>query len=162
MARIVDLLQTTYASQLSRRRHRLLGTPTVSVGVISGGTQANIVPDECTILVDRRTLPGETEASVWRELRALLKANGLKAKSVDEKQAPCLPMETNPMNPLVKRFLQSVGQRRPAGVDYFCDAAVWPKAEYPASLLVPGILHRRIRQTNGYRWIRSRRGVRCC
>src|ERR1051326_2029051 len=51
MARIVDLLQTRYATQLRQRpRHRLLGHATVSVGAISGGTQANIVPDRCTAL----------------------------------------------------------------------------------------------------------------
>jgi acetylornithine deacetylase/succinyl-diaminopimelate desuccinylase family protein len=138
MARVVDLLQTRYAAQLARKRHPLLGTPTVSVGVISGGTQANIVPDTCTILVDRRTLPGETEASVRRELRALLKANGLEAKCIDDKQAPCLPLETSPRNPLVRRFLQSVGQRQPAGVHYFCDAAVLAESGIPSIAFGPG------------------------
>jgi acetylornithine deacetylase/succinyl-diaminopimelate desuccinylase family protein len=138
MARIVDLLQTKYAAQIARKRHPLLGTPTVSVGVISGGTQANIVPDACTILVDRRTLPGETEASVWQELRALLKAHGLEAKCVDDKQAPCLPLETNPKHPLVRRFLQSVGQNQPAGVDYFCDASVLGEGGIPSIAFGPG------------------------
>src|SRR5438105_654566 len=49
MARIVDVLETEYAKLLRRRRHGLLGHPTVSVGVIQGGTQANIVPDHCSI-----------------------------------------------------------------------------------------------------------------
>ena len=138
MARIVDLLQTRYAAQLARKRHPLLGSPTVSVGVISGGTQANIVPDECSILVDRRTLPGETEASVWRELRTLLKTHRLEAKCVDHKQAPCLPLETNPKNPLVRRFLRSVGQRRPAGVHYYCDAAVLAESGIPSIAFGPG------------------------
>ena len=68
MARVVEVIQTAYAAQLRRRRHPLLGSPSVSVGAIRGGTQANIVPDRCTILLDRRTLPGETEAGVRREL----------------------------------------------------------------------------------------------
>jgi len=38
----------------------LLGTGTVNVGFIRGGTQPNIVPDSCSIEIDRRTLPGET------------------------------------------------------------------------------------------------------
>ena len=138
MARIVDFLQTKYARRLGRKRHPLLGSPTVSVGVIAGGTQANIVPDECTILVDRRTLPGETETSVWRELHALLKANRLEATCIDDKQAPCSPLETNPRNPLVRRFLQSVGQARPAGVHYFCDAAVLAESGIPSIAFGPG------------------------
>jgi acetylornithine deacetylase/succinyl-diaminopimelate desuccinylase-like protein len=138
MARIVDLLQTRYAAQLSRKRHSLLGSPTVSVGVIAGGTQANIVPDACTILIDRRTLPGETETSVWRELRTLLKAHRLNAECVDDKQAPCLPLETNHKLPLVNRFLRSVGQRRPEGVHYFCDAAVLAEGGIPSVAFGPG------------------------
>ena len=138
MARVVDFLQTKYARRLARKRHPLLGSPTVSVGVISGGTQANIVPDECTVVVDRRTLPGETEASVWRELRTLLNASGLEATCVDDKQAPCLPLETDPKHPLVRRFLQSVGQTRPAGVHYFCDAAVLAESGIPSIAFGPG------------------------
>ena len=45
MARIVQALETDYAKQLKRRKHPLLGSGTVNVGKISGGTQPNIVPD---------------------------------------------------------------------------------------------------------------------
>src|SRR5439155_14461066 len=69
MARIVDLLETTYAALLRKHRHALLGNPTVSVGAIAGGSQPNIVPDQCRISLDRRTIPGETEASVRREIK---------------------------------------------------------------------------------------------
>jgi len=72
MARIVDLLETHYARQLRHRRRPLLGHATISVGTIQGGTQPNIVPDRCTITIDRRTLPGETQASVAEEVGALL------------------------------------------------------------------------------------------
>ena len=41
------------------RRMRLLGRPTLSVGVIQGGISVNTVPDRCTIEIDRRLLPGE-------------------------------------------------------------------------------------------------------
>jgi len=58
MARIVDLIETVYAAQLRKRRHHLLGTATVNVGRITGGTQPNIVPERCVIAVDRRLLPG--------------------------------------------------------------------------------------------------------
>jgi succinyl-diaminopimelate desuccinylase len=33
--------------------------PTLVVGLISGGINTNVVPDECTIRVDRRLIPGE-------------------------------------------------------------------------------------------------------
>jgi acetylornithine deacetylase/succinyl-diaminopimelate desuccinylase-like protein len=138
MARIVDVLETEYVAQLARRRHPLLGCPTSSVGVIAGGTQPNTVPDHCFIQVDRRTLPGETEAGVQREVLTLLRRKRLQATCVDEKHAPCLPLETSPALPLVARFLRSVGQRRPAGVHYFCDASVLSAAGISSVVFGPG------------------------
>jgi acetylornithine deacetylase/succinyl-diaminopimelate desuccinylase-like protein len=138
MARIVDLLQTTYAAQLKRRRHPLLGTPTVSVGVIAGGTQANIVPDRCTIIVDRRTLPGETESSVAREIAALLRRHKLSARLVDERGGTCLPLETDASLPLVRQLMASAGRRHSSGVNYFCDASVLARGGIPSVVFGPG------------------------
>ena len=138
MARIVDLLQTAYAAKLRRRRHPLLGCATVSVGAICGGTQANIVPDRCSILIDRRTLPGETEAGVRRELDGILRRKRLTAAYVHDKLPPCPPLETDPRLPLVARFLTSVGQRRPLGVRYFCDASVLAHRGIPSVVFGPG------------------------
>jgi acetylornithine deacetylase/succinyl-diaminopimelate desuccinylase-like protein len=138
MARIVDLLQTAYSVQLRRRRHWLLGCGTVSVGAICGGSQANIVPDRCSILIDRRTLPGETEAGVRRELVGVLRRKHLKVACVKRDYPPCLPLETDPKLPLVARFLQSGGQRRPVGVRYFCDASVLAHGGIPSVVFGPG------------------------
>ena len=138
MARIVDWLETDYAAQLRRRQHPLLGPGTVNVGTISGGTQPNIVPDRCTITVDRRTLPGETEAGVRRELAARLRAQKLTAKIGSTKLAPALPLETDFRLPLVRQFLRSAGQTRPVGVDFFCDAAVLSAGGIPSVVFGPG------------------------
>jgi acetylornithine deacetylase len=138
MSRIVDLLQTSYAAGLRRRRHRLLGCGTVSVGAICGGTQPNIVPDRCTILIDRRTLPGETEAGVRREFLTLLHRKHLQAAFAKKRLPDCLPLETDPKLPLVARFLRSVGQRKPVGVRYFCDASVLGHGGIPSVVFGPG------------------------
>jgi len=138
MARIVDALETDYAARLRRRRHPLLGMATVNVGTISGGSQPNIVPDRCAITIDRRTLPGETESGVRREIAALLRAKKLAVKIVSTKHAPCLPLETNPQLPLVRHFLRSAGQTQPVGVDFFCDAAVLSRGGIPSVVFGPG------------------------
>ena len=44
--------------------HPVLGGPTIGVGTISGGEKVNVIPASCTIEVDRRTVPGESEESV--------------------------------------------------------------------------------------------------
>jgi len=138
MSRIVDILETKYAAQLGRRRHRLLGPATVNVGTIAGGTQPNIVPDRCAISIDRRTLPGETENSVRREIAGLLKSEKLSAQFSCARFAPALPLETNPRLPLVQALMRSAGQSKPAGVDYFCDAAVLSAAGIPSVVFGPG------------------------
>ena len=138
MARVVDVLETEYAAQLRRRRHPLLGLPTVNVGMISGGGQPNIVPDRCVISIDRRTIPGETEAGVKREIAALLKKRRLSAVLLNEKAAPCPSLETRTSLPLVRQFLQAAGQRRPGGVHFFCDAAVLAGGGIPSVVFGPG------------------------
>jgi acetylornithine deacetylase len=138
MARIVAALETDYAAQLRRRKHRLLGAGTVNVGKISGGTQPNIVPDACAIEIDRRTLPGETEKSVVREIAALLRAKKLSAGISSFKLAPALPLETDYRLPLVQSFLRTAKQARPLGVDYFCDAAVLAAGGMPSVVFGPG------------------------
>ena len=138
MARVVEALETDYASQLKKRQHKLLGAATVNVGKISGGAQPNIVPDSCVIEIDRRTLPGETETSVRDEISRLLATKKLSAKISSAKLAPALPLETDLKLPLVQSFLRSVKQSRPMGVDYFCDAAVLSAAGMPSVVFGPG------------------------
>lgn len=138
MARVVDLLETKYAARLRRKRHRLLGHATVNVGTIAGGVQPNIVPDHCAISIDRRTIPGETDAGVWRELKTLLRKNHLHATLANTKSATCLPMETNPNLPLVRQLMKCARQRGLAGVDYFCDASVLAQGGIPSVVFGPG------------------------
>ncbi|HXG49014.1 MAG TPA: M20/M25/M40 family metallo-hydrolase [Methylomirabilota bacterium] len=138
MARAVSWLEGDYARQLRRRRHPLLGHATINVGTIQGGRQPNIVPDRCTIKVDRRTLPGENDAAVKRELVRGLRHHGITVRLVDYKGVPSEPMETNCRLPLVREFLHANGQRRPAGVHFFSDAGVLAAAGIPSVLFGPG------------------------
>ncbi len=85
MGRVLAALED-YASNLleSGESHPLLGRARVNPGVIGGGSQANIVPDECWLQVDRRTLPNESKEDVYGELEDLLERVG---KSVPEFRA---------------------------------------------------------------------------
>ncbi len=90
----------------------------------------DIAPDRCVIEIDRRTLPEESEASVRREITALLRAKQLSAKLSCSKGAPALP--------LVRQFPGAAKQARPMGVDYFCDAAVMAAGGIPSVVFGPG------------------------
>jgi acetylornithine deacetylase/succinyl-diaminopimelate desuccinylase len=65
-----------HAADFGGIAHPLLGSPTANAGVISGGSTSNIVAEHCTLTVDRRTLPGVTEADAIAELRRRIDAIG--------------------------------------------------------------------------------------
>jgi len=138
MARVVDLIETTYAAELRRRRHPLLGRASINVGSIRGGKQPNIVPDQCMILIDRRTLPGESNAEVIREIKKLLRKNGLSAIVSPTQAGRCGPMETDPEQPLIRQLFRSFGQKVPVGVDYFSDAGILAEGGIPSVVFGPG------------------------
>jgi acetylornithine deacetylase/succinyl-diaminopimelate desuccinylase family protein len=56
------------------KEHPAVGKPVISVNKIEGGIVSNVVPGECVITVDRRTIPGETRESVLAEVTAKLEA----------------------------------------------------------------------------------------
>jgi len=96
------------------------------------------VPDFCKISVDRRTLPGETDAGVRQEIAARLRAKNLSASISSAKLAPALPLETNYKLPLVQKFLKCAGQTKPLGIHFFCDAAILSAGGIPSVVFGPG------------------------
>ncbi len=46
---------------------------TLNLGIMQGGVAYNIVPEECALWFDRRTVPGETQEKVLKTLRHTLK-----------------------------------------------------------------------------------------
>ena len=66
---------------LRTRTDPLLGSASLNVGLIEGGTVPNMVPNRCRIEVDRRVLPSETPEEAVSEIRYLL--DGLKARIPD-------------------------------------------------------------------------------
>ncbi len=73
MAKAVLALQD-YHQQLAQRSHPMVGVPTCNVGVISGGSTANAVPDSCTVKLDRRMIPREDPEAVKAELRQVIES----------------------------------------------------------------------------------------
>ncbi|HCW79312.1 MAG TPA: hypothetical protein DG084_09355 [Gemmatimonadetes bacterium] len=63
----------SYGRELrSRAAHPLLEYGSVHAGKIHGGTAESVYPDECELLLERRTLPGETPETVVNEFQSVL------------------------------------------------------------------------------------------
>jgi succinyl-diaminopimelate desuccinylase len=61
-----------YDRKLHSRVHPLLGSPKCTMTMINGGTKENVVPESCSLTVDRRFNPEETLDHIEDELRSLL------------------------------------------------------------------------------------------
>ena len=139
MGPILEFLFGDYPKDLALRTHPLLGSPTVSVGKIRGGSQPNVVPNECVIDLDRRTIPGETEASVKKELIEAFKERRIPLPEFSKSRSvPCPPLDTDPDLPFCQSFLRAANRRKPKGVPYFTDASPIATGGTPALVFGPG------------------------
>jgi acetylornithine deacetylase/succinyl-diaminopimelate desuccinylase-like protein len=76
LAAATGILQALYSSrpELSTYHSRVAGitSPTLNVGLISGGINTNVVPDRVSFRLDRRMIPEENPAKVEAGLRRLI------------------------------------------------------------------------------------------
>jgi acetylornithine deacetylase len=145
MASLVCLLEEQ-SSHLTRLKHPLVGSPTLNVGLIQGGTQVNIVPGSCWIEVDRRLVPGEEPEKVLSDYRDLLmgfRTSHPDIEVVMESRAlQDRPLETPVDCAVVRHTVQVLKEMgldpRPCGVPYGSDASKLSAVGIPSIILGPG------------------------
>lgn len=72
-AEIIVALRREYWPKLNNRVHWAFKPSSASVNMISGGVKANVVPDQATLLIDRRIVPGEYPDEVRNEMFEIAK-----------------------------------------------------------------------------------------
>ncbi len=72
MGRFLHELEKLEKDLRGRLGHPLIGPPTLHAALLKGGTSMSVIADRCVLGVERRTLPGETEAQATAELQALI------------------------------------------------------------------------------------------
>jgi acetylornithine deacetylase len=72
MGRVLVALEEYGVELLSRAPHDLVGPPSVHASLIHGGQELSSYPDACVLEIERRTIPGESEEQVRRELESIL------------------------------------------------------------------------------------------
>lgn len=140
MGHVLERLES-YASALRETPpHAILGSPTLSVGIIEGGQAVNVVPDRCMIEIDRRTLPGETTDSVLAHVRDALR--GLDGWTFDPPHLAASGLDVAPDHPLVASLSaairQETGSATVEAAQYATDAGVYARAGIPAVVFGPG------------------------
>jgi succinyl-diaminopimelate desuccinylase len=110
----------------------LLGGPTISPNVISGGVKTNVVPDVCRLQIDIRTVPGQDHGEILNDLQTL-------TKEIEERTPATFQVKVFNDNPPVRtpddaeivRLAAATAEelfgRRfiPKGVRYYTDASVF-------------------------------------
>ncbi len=146
MARVVLEFEAENA-RLEAKRHPLLGSATVNVGLARGGVQVNFVPHEAVIEVDRRLLPDERAEDVARSYDALLADMRLRHRDFDgQLERPLLlvddALETSFDTRVVRHaqgILATMGRDpQPCGVPFGSDASKLARSGVPAVVFGPG------------------------
>jgi acetylornithine deacetylase len=135
-----------YARALaSRPRHPLLGPPSIHAGTIQGGTAPSVYPESCVLVLERRTLPGETDAAATAELKTLVdrlrgEVDDLRVDLVPGLARPGTEVPTDSV--LVRGLLAACAAEevtpRVQGMTAWVDAAYLNEAGVPAVCFGPG------------------------
>jgi succinyl-diaminopimelate desuccinylase len=139
--KIIDLAQKVRDVHFDAPKHLLLGLPTLSVGLISGGTAVNQTPDHAELSMDIRFLPGMEIDDMLATLQAVAGPD-IQFETIDWKP----PLEIAINHPLVELTLAAcqwrLGQAStPGGVAYYSDAVVYaPALNLPRVIIGPGEL----------------------
>lgn len=142
MAHAILELERHFASQLTQIIAPGFGTSTGSIGLISGGTGVNIVPERCAIQVDIRLLPSQDWRATHQEIEALLRDRCRQVPDVqwqfDEPSVVDPSFELPAEHPLVKTACAVLNQPAPDVVFFSCDASKIAACGVPVIVLGPG------------------------
>jgi acetylornithine deacetylase len=114
--------------------HTLLGTSSAHASLIEGGQEFSSYPARCLLTGERRTLPGETDADIERELRALL--DGAAPDADLRLLVSREPYEISPDEEIVRLVRQHSGGEL-VGMPFWTDAALLGAAGIPTVLYGP-------------------------
>lgn len=134
MGRIVAALEAFDRDTLRSRTHPLVGPASMHCAVIAGGSGLSTYAAECTLQIERRTLPGETPEGAVEEIAAVI-------RTIGEQADVRLPFARTPMvcdrdAPIARAVRDAAGRvhgvaPEEIGVAFWMDAAIFDHAGIP-------------------------------
>ncbi|MGG3006788.1 ArgE/DapE family deacylase [Geobacillus stearothermophilus] len=149
-----------YRRTLDQKRSSVPGieSPTLVVGLISGGINTNVVPDQCTIRIDRRLIPEEDGEQVEMEIRELVEQvvkryEGIRAefeRILLAKSFKPTPVDSPLIQTLMANWKEIMdGEPEIHGIPLYTDARHFAEAGVPVVLFGAG--PRTLLEANGHR-----------
>lgn len=134
IGRIIAALEQFDAEVLRQRVHPLVGPASLHCATVKGGSGWSTYAEQCTLQIERRTIPGETPDQVLAEIGRVVREAGEDATLrlvFDRAPMTCPPDAAIARS--ARRALEAVTGQMPrdAGVAYWMDAAVFDQAGIP-------------------------------
>ena len=135
-----------------------IGSPTMVVGLISGGINTNVVPDRVVFRLDRRIIPDEIPGAAERFLRALIEQTARKQPGIRVNIRRILSANPFVPRPGQERLVAALSRNarevfgaeiKPHGVPLYTDARHYSEAGIPTVLYGAG--PRTLEEANGHR-----------
>lgn len=141
LARLEGLERALRASE----PHPLVGPPSLHAAVMHGGTGTSTYAAHCRLEIERRTVPGETEAGVVAQVQEILDALAAEDPTFRARVRPFLTRESFEVSPdaaIARAVLRHAGEvlgREPAriGMSFWMDAALLAAAGVETVVIGP-------------------------
>ncbi|HTP11577.1 MAG TPA: ArgE/DapE family deacylase [Anaerolineae bacterium] len=145
MGRFLHELDQLEQELRAREPHPLIGPPTLHAALIKGGREMSVIADRCELCIERRTIPGETEAQAIAEIQAILDRLSASDKDFHASVKSFFarePFEVAAIDPIVQAVQASASSVlaqpiEPGGVSFWTDAALLAAAGIPTVVFGP-------------------------
>lgn len=145
MGRFLVELEKFSEELIQREGHPLTGPPSIHTSLIEGGSDMCTYPPRCTVSIERRTVSGESELQVTREIQMIINKlmeedqdYSAKLTLIAERSALDTDLDSGVMRALKEAYQNQQG--KPAqitGAAYWTDAALLAEAGMESVLIGP-------------------------
>ena len=142
MAPVREALQAFFDEEIGQFTRPDFSPCTGSVGMVEGGSAVNIVPDECAVTIDVRTVPGQNTAETHKALKEFVRTKVGQRQGyeliIESPYHDSPSFETAADHPLVQTACKLRGQGKSDTVAFGCDASKLAAVGVPTIILGPG------------------------
>ena len=127
MGRFLGALDRLERELRTRTPHPLVGPPSLHAGVLRGGTAPSVYAASAKLTIERRTIPGETEAGAVAEIQAIvddLAACDPSFRATSRSLLARQPFEVSPDARIVQ-MVRRAGERVLGRAPAFCGQTPW-------------------------------------
>lgn len=136
----LDELSRIQVELLEREPDPLLGYGSLHCSTVEGGTELSVIPSRMLFRWERRTLPGETQSELNRELERMAEAAGnhpgghtVNARELFVRMPHRVPDDAE----ILERLQKASPQSRKVGLSFWADSALGAQAQIPSVLFGP-------------------------